>query len=364
MRITIVLAVYNNFELTKNCYENIRKKYPTVPIVISDGGSYDETKHWGYNLKDENLEYIGCANILSFSENYNLAINSVKTDKLVLVHNDMIFGDMFLENLEKHIDEETILSYTTIEPPIFESHSRAGKIIKNFGSSFDDFKFNEFESYIKTKIDRHDISDGASFFMSGYKQTFLDIGGFDGKTFFPYFCEDDDFLIRAKLKGYNLKTLSSSIVYHFVSKTSRFGEEYKNDTKLFELNSNKNFIRKWGIPMSEFNNIRYWLINDFKYKKIHSTLISNNPDVVFPLEPFFDNIVTTCDTYGYISREQKNTSVNLSDKFSNNIEGQMVLYCDNIKNDIILQKVMSFKMNYEKYHRGKYSVDNCLLEIK
>lgn len=363
MDITIVLAVYNNFELTKNCYENIRKKYPSVPIVISDGGSQDETKEWGYNLIDNRLEFIGHSNKLSFSQNYNCAINVVKTDKLVLVHNDMVFGDMFLENLEKHIDEQTILSYTTIEPPIFESHSRAGKIIKDFGSSFHDFKFDEFDLYVKTKIDRHNISDGASFFMSGYKKTFIDIGGFDGVNFFPYFCEDDDFLIRAKLKGYKLKTLSSSVVYHFVSKTSRFSDEYKNHTRIFENNSNRNFIRKWGISISDFNNQKYWLNDDFKYKKIRTTLISDNKDVIFLYEPYFDNVVTNCDIINYIHAEQKNSAFNLANKFNNDLKTNLIFYGDNIKNGITLQKVMPFKTNFEKYQTGKYLIDDCVLEV-
>lgn len=364
MNITIVLAVYNNFELTKNCYEDIRKKYPTVPIVISDGGSFDDTKSWGYNINDENVYFIGCANKLTFSENYNTAVNTVKTDKLVLVHNDMIFGEMFLENIEKHIDEKTILSYTTIEPPIFSSHSRAGKIIKDFGSSFHDFNHNNFNTYVQNQKNNHNIYDGASFFMSIYKSTFLDIGGFDGKTFFPYFCEDDDFLLRAKLKGYQHKTLSSSVVYHFVSKTSRFSDEYKNQTNIFEHNSNKNFIRKWGIPISEFNNKKYWLKNNFVYNKINTTLISNNYNLVISLEPFFDNITTTCDVDSFIKKEQENTPFSLYNKFTDKNEGNLVFYCEEIKNDITLQKMMSFKTNYQKYQKGKYSVGDGIMLVK
>ena len=364
MNITIVLAVYNNFELTKNCYEDIRKKYPTVPIVISDGGSFDDTKSWGYNINDENVYFIGCANKLTFSENYNTAVNAVKTDKLVLVHNDMIFGEMFLENIEKHIDEKTILSYTTIEPPIFSSHSRAGKIIKDFGSSFHDFNHNDFNTYVQNQKNNHNIYDGASFFMSIYKSIFLDIGGFDGKTFFPYFCEDDDFLLRAKLKGYQHKTLSSSVVYHFVSKTSRFSDEYKNQTNIFEHNSNKNFIRKWGIPISEFNNKKYWLKNNFVYNKINTTLISNNYNLVISLEPFFDNITTTCDVDSFIKKEQENTPFSLYNKFKNKNEGELVFYCEDIKNDTTLQKMMSFKSNYQKYEKGKYSVGDGIMLVK
>ena len=65
------------------------------------------------------------------------------------------------------------------------------------------------------------LVNGASLFMSGYKSMFEDVGFFDGFSFNPFFCEDDDFLIRAKLKGYKLKTTECAVTYHFVSKTSR-----------------------------------------------------------------------------------------------------------------------------------------------
>ena len=42
-----------------------------------------------------------------------------------------------IENIEKYINPETIVSYTTIEPPIFAGHERPGKIIKDLGIDLD-----------------------------------------------------------------------------------------------------------------------------------------------------------------------------------------------------------------------------------
>jgi GT2 family glycosyltransferase len=42
------------------------------------------------------------------------------------------------------------------------------------------------------------------------------------------FCEDDDLILRLKLYGLNHFTSLDAICYHFVSKTSRFSEEYMN----------------------------------------------------------------------------------------------------------------------------------------
>jgi GT2 family glycosyltransferase len=129
MSITFVLAVYNKLDLTKECYRRLRNVYPTSPLVISSGGSYDDTKEWLESLSDENLSFIHDDDRLTFSETYNAAIKLVDTEKLVLIHNDMVIGEGFLEAIERLLKPNMLLSYTTIEPPIFAGHKRPGKVI-------------------------------------------------------------------------------------------------------------------------------------------------------------------------------------------------------------------------------------------
>jgi GT2 family glycosyltransferase len=201
----------------------------------------------------------------------------------------MVIGK-HLENIDKMLEEDMILSYTTIEPPVFAGHNRPGKILLNMGDDFDKFNYQLFDKYVEEHKDDCKLYDGAVFFMSMYKKVFEDIGGFDGKTFTPAFCEDDDFLLRAKLKGYKLKTTECAITYHFVSMTSRFGKDMKEDSSKYELNSNKNFVRKWGFqPCSSLNG----LFNKRRYKIRKKTmcLVCDNKTLfvnyIFHLEPFF-----------------------------------------------------------------------------
>jgi GT2 family glycosyltransferase len=80
----------------------------------------------------------------------------------------------------------------------------------------------------------------------------LEIGGMDN-LYNPMFCEDDDLIKRWELIGMNCFTALDSMCYHFVSKTSRFSNEYINRTQQIEHNSNRNFIRKWGFRKSIHN---------------------------------------------------------------------------------------------------------------
>ena len=365
-KMTFVLAVYNKLDLTKECYNRLREIYPDAPLVISSGGSYDGTKEWLESLKDENLSFIHDDDRLTFSETYNAAIKLVDTEKLVLIHNDMVIGEQFLENLDRLLDENpnTLLSYTTIEPPIFRGHKRAGKVLLDLGSSFLNFDQYNFNNYVNQWKDSNNLHSGAVFFMSGYKKMFDDVGGFDGFSFVPAFCEDDDFLIRAKLKGYELKTCDCAITYHFVSQTSRFSEDYKKDRFKYEMNSNRNFVRKWGVPIAAFNELRYWEESDFKYKTFTMGLTTRNSSNIPNVEPFFDKIDLGTIPEDYINNEQDNTRYDLRSKFTLTDNVDVMIYEVNPFTEEDLYTLQKIRLSIPYYEPGEYETGNMKIVIK
>jgi GT2 family glycosyltransferase len=364
MNITFVLAVYNKLDLTKECYNRLRKLYPDTPLVITSGGSSDGTKEWLESLEDDHLSFIHDDDRLTFSNNYNSGIKLVDTEKLVLIHNDMVIGEGFLESIERLLKPNMVLSYTTIEPPIFKGHQRPGKVLLDLGSSFHNFDDMNFTSYVKKSNQNDKLYDGAVFFMSGYKKMFEDVGGFDGFSFFPCFCEDDDFLIRAKLKGYELKTCESAIVYHFVSQTSRFSEEMKNDRTMIEVKSNRNFVRKWGIPISSFNELRYWEDEVFKFNTFTMGLSTRNKSYLFYLEPFFDKIDLGEVPEDYIKNEQSNTNYDLRSKFILTETVDVMIYETSPFTDEDMYLFHKLRLSIPYYEPGEYQIGNMLIEIK
>jgi GT2 family glycosyltransferase len=366
MNITFVLAVFNKIDLTQNCYKRVRQIYPDTPLVISSGGSSDGTKEWLESLIDENLSYIHDDDKLTFSENYNAGIKLVDTEKLVLIHNDMVIGKHFLENLSELLDNNpnTLLSYTTIEPPIFAGHRRPGKVLIDLGDGFHNFNQNLFNELVEQMKDNKNLYDGAVFFMSGFKKMFDEVGGFDGFSFVPAFCEDDDFLIRAKLKGYELKTTECAVTYHFVSQTSRFSEDFKKDRVLYEVSSNRNFVRKWGIPISAFNTTRYWEENDFTYKTFTMGLTTNNKNRLYEIEPFFDKINVNEVPDDYIKNEQPRTRYDLRSKFIlTDVVDVMVYETEPFTNDDIYV-LNTLRLSIPHYEVGEYQIGNMMIEIR
>jgi GT2 family glycosyltransferase len=366
MNITFVLAVLNKLDLTKDCYNHLRKLYPEAPLVISSGGSSDGTKEWLESLDDEYVSYFHDDERLTFSDTYNAGIKLVDTEKLVLIHNDMVIGEQFLENLDRLLDENpnTLLSYTTIEPPIFKGHKRPGKVLLDLGSSFHNFNHTLFEQYVQENKDNCNVYDGAVFFMSGFKKMFDDIGGFDGFSFVPCFCEDDDFLLRAKLKGYNLKTTDCAITYHFVSQTSRFSDDYRDQRRIYEVCSNRNFVRKWGLPFSAFNEIRYWEEKEFKYKTFSMGLTTRNRSRMYEIELFFDKIDLGDIPEDYIENEQKNTRYDLRSKFTLTDTVDVMIYETAPFTDEDIYTLNRLRLSLPLYEPGQYNIGNMLIEIK
>jgi GT2 family glycosyltransferase len=364
MDISFVLAVYNKLELTKECYRYLRNQYPEAPLVISSGGSNDGTKEWLESLDDDYLSFIHDDDRITFSDNYNAGIKLVDTEKLVLIHNDMVIGDGFLETIERLLTPNMLLSYTTIEPPIFKGHQRPGKVILDLGSSFIDFDNFEFNNYVQQWKNSNNLYEGAVFFMSGYKKMFEDVGMFDGFSFVPCFCEDDDFLLRAKLKGYDLKTCDGAITYHFVSQTSRFSEEMKTNRIKIEMCSNKNFIRKWGIPMSTFSQIRYWEEKNFKYNTFTLGLKSRNKNRLAQIEPFFDKIDIGEIPEDYIVAEQPNTNYDLRSKFTFVETSDVIIYEINPFTDDDVYLFYTLRLSLPEYEPGEYEYGNMKIVIK
>lgn len=305
--ISLLVGLKNNLDYNKNFYTTTREIYPEVEICFVSYGSTDKTHEWLNELKDNNVKYFYSKEEKTFSDTFNKAAELATKEYVVYLHNDIVLAPNFLENIEKHLGENNVVSYTTIEPPIFTGHERPGKIIHDLGSDLQTFNKERMYEFAKEKqveyLNKTEVS--ITFFMCMSKKVLLEIGGMDN-LFNPMFCEDDDLIKRFTLMGLNTFTSLDAICYHFVSKTSRFSEEYQLKTKQIEHNSNRNFIRKWGFRNSKHN------------KKYNTAFVVKNCNLqaLEVLEPWCDRIYIEDDMdvikHAYFKKEQSNTKYELT----------------------------------------------------
>lgn len=251
--ISVVVGIgpTNNLELVKNFIGRFTVDHPTVPLILGALQCNSKIKKFLEDA-DRILPNVHVVfgdpvdgHYVSFSENYNAAINAVATEKFVLGHTDMVFCKNFFEILERDMKPGNFYIYNTVEPPIYIGHRRPGKTIGDFGENFESFNQDGFEKYVFEIQSRPQVLyRGYGFFLAGYTTDMETVGGFDMETFTPVFCEDDDICIRIRQKGYHMLVDEHAMVYHFVSLTAR---EAKKNMTAPEIEANRKFARKWGF---------------------------------------------------------------------------------------------------------------------
>jgi GT2 family glycosyltransferase len=303
--ISLLVGLKNNLDYNKHFYETTRELYPDTELCFVSYGSTDGTHEWLETLTDNNVKYFYSDESKTFSDTFNKAAELATKDYVAYLHNDIVLAPGFIENLEKHVNSENIVSYTTIEPPIFADHERPGKLIYDLGTSIEAFDKDALYEFVQIKQKQYadKTESGITFFMCMPRIKLLEIGGMDN-LFNPMFCEDDDLICRWKMLGMKCFTALDAICYHFVSKTSRFSEEYQTRTQQIELTSNRNYVRKWGSRSEA--------------PKYNIAFIVKNctSDVLELLEPWCDRIYIEDNmqviTTHYIDREQPNTKFDLT----------------------------------------------------
>ena len=114
MNISLLVAVKNNLDYTQHFYKTTRLIYPEVEICFSSYNSTDGTHEWLDSLNDPFVKIFHSNEYGNFSDNYNKAASLATKDYIVFIHNDIVLAPGFLENIEKHVNLNSIVSYTTI----------------------------------------------------------------------------------------------------------------------------------------------------------------------------------------------------------------------------------------------------------
>jgi len=309
-QVTLVIPSSNNLRHLKNAYQSIKTHAQYCKIVMLDDGSTDGTTEWLAGLSDDNITAIyRSSERVGHTILYDKGIELAQTEVVGIMHADMILGPYYLENMLKHLQKETVVCATRVEPPLHPAGKE--KIIRDFGTDFDNLNLNAFEAYVLEA--QHEYKDLTTNGMFApwiiYKEDFVAMGGHD-KLFAPFPYEDSDIFQRWMLHGYELIQSRDAFVYHLTCRGHRWTEEIGKDDDYFKNASAKaarNYIRKWGS----------WIDNDEYQRPILKPrydigIVVENCDanLLLSLEPWFNNIyVDQSIIADYIEYEQPKTDL-------------------------------------------------------
>ncbi|MBO6497572.1 MAG: glycosyltransferase family 2 protein [Roseivirga sp.] len=217
--VAIVLLNWNGFNHTIKCIESLRDiTYNNAEVVLVDNGSE--------NSEVEKLREIAGIKLIENDKNYgftggnNIGLKYAFEhgyDYLMMLNNDTIVEPGFLEPLINGFDEGT----GAVQPKIYTMDPP--DTIWNAGG-----KFNKWLGLTKTI--GSGAKDNPSFdvqmevdWITGCAMVFparmiSEIGYLDDNFFILF--EDSDWSLRCRTKGYKLKYVPQSRIYHFESATA------------------------------------------------------------------------------------------------------------------------------------------------
>ncbi|HTY90879.1 MAG TPA: glycosyltransferase family 2 protein [Methanocella sp.] len=207
---SVIILAYNSFRDLCECLPTImRQTRRGYEVIVPDNSSSNDTCELiKNNYKDVRLIDNG-AN-LGYPAGNNRGFQYARGKYIVIVNPDVVVDDAWLDELVKPLEKDPRIAITTSKILMYG----ADKI--NTCANHIHFSGLGFCRGLKSEASSYDTPEvvgamsGCSFAIR--REAFEDLAGFD-PDFFLYL-EDTDLSLRARLRGYRIQYVPTSIVYH------------------------------------------------------------------------------------------------------------------------------------------------------
>ena len=232
-RCDIIMPVWNQLEVTKECVDSIMKTtaYP-YRLIIIDNRSDAETKKYLEGLKENknlNLLLIRNNQNLGFVKAVNQGIRVSEAPYLCIMNNDTITTNRWLGEMVSVMEANPGLGL--VNP----SSNTSGQFPGNLS-------VDEYGLQLKCfKGDIQELYTCRGFCMVVRRKVIDDVGILDEAYNIGYF-DDTDYCKRAQAHGYRTARAKGAYVYH---KENTSFKKMKDNSRLFADNE-KMFFKKWG----------------------------------------------------------------------------------------------------------------------
>lgn len=147
-------------------------------------------------------------------ESWDWMMRRAKYDLILWDNSDIVYGPNFMENVVKHKDDADWICLELVECGMIGV--AASNIHKNFGTTADNFRRQEFEDWVLNySRNRPSIRNGFTWYSPSVwkKDWYVKMGGFDCSKPFPH-PNDSEFREKVEKIGAKFATVNS-FAYHF-----------------------------------------------------------------------------------------------------------------------------------------------------
>ena len=241
-RVTIVIPVYNQAELTEKCLYAVAANTGVEPdygVVVVDNGSTDWTMYLLHAMEGD-IDVVSNDANLGFAEACNQGAESQSSDYILFLNNDTVPRQNWLEAMVELADSDPTVGIVGAKLlyPGTGKIQHAGLIMK--GDTPEHIFRGADQNDPRVLVERDlDMVTGACLLVR--TEIFAELGGFD--TDFVNGVEDVDFCLRARERGWRVVYCPDAVLeHHEGSSEGRFDHVSENLRR---------FRQKWGGRFGE-----------------------------------------------------------------------------------------------------------------
>lgn len=245
--VTIIIPVYNQWELTMNCLKSVLEHTQDVPAVVMliDDFSTDETT--GINQLTENIIIHRNQQNLGFLRSCNKAAAMCNTPFIHLLNNDTIVQAGWLKSLLDIMEQNPKAGIAGSK--FLDKDGKlqeAGGIIWTNATGLNYGRGDDAEAPEYNYLKEVDYVSGASILIR--KALWDQLGGFD-TIFHPAYFEDTDFAFRTREAGYKVIYQPASVVTHL--ECGSYGQNPGFNTGVLLEKNRAVFLKRWGALLQK-----------------------------------------------------------------------------------------------------------------
>lgn len=257
MKVSVVILNWNGCEMLRTFLPSVvrHSEGPDIEVCVADNGSTDASVDI---LRKEfpSVRIILLEQNHGFADGYNLALQQVDAEYVVLLNSDVEVTDHWLEPMVAYLDGHPEVA--ACQPKIrsqrrkeyFEYAGAAGGFIDKYGYPF---CRGRIMGVVEKDENQYDTviplfwATGAALFIR--RSDYLEAGGLDGR-FFAHM-EEIDLCWRLRSRGRQIVCIPQSVVYHVGGATLK----KENPQKTF-LNFRNNLVMLYkNLPEEELNKV-------------------------------------------------------------------------------------------------------------
>jgi len=209
--VTLLILNYNGKTYLKNCLDSVLAiDYPNFDVKLIDNGSTDGSVDFVKENYPE-VEVIEHDANYGFALGYNLVVNSMESEFVVFLNNDVSVEPDWLKKLIPYTKDEDVAAVTSKMLFSFDK-----KRINAAGGCCDVYGVGWNRGNGEVDAGQYDEAEEVFYGSGGAllikRKVWEDVGPFDERYFL--YGEDLDWCWRARLKGYKILYVPEAKVYH------------------------------------------------------------------------------------------------------------------------------------------------------